>query len=251
MKAILTAVLMSASLASVCGHKLHVNAMESIPDVFTKEANDILSKGFCDEVKETGNKLLTPRDYFKENFEEVMYELVGMDIWDYIGPVPREMWNEMIAETTDEMISRCRNILPYQSIIGKWKCAYDFENGASASYSSLYHADGKIVQQGIMTAANPEDGMVASISFKIDGEYIIKLEMYDYYSGVTIRNGELRDISPEQSDFSREMFSSLEGSLNEDMIDLLDQDRFTLFQANRFEQGDYKCDRMFKTTADQ
>ena len=106
MKAILTAVLMSASLASVCGHTLHVNAMESIPDVFTKEANDILSKGFCDEVKETGNKLLTPRDYFKENFDDVMYKLVGLEM-DYYDSVRYRMREEMIAETTDVIMNRC------------------------------------------------------------------------------------------------------------------------------------------------
>ena len=116
MKKILTAVLMSASLASVCGHTLYVNAMESIPDVFTREANDILSKGFCDEVKETGNKLLLPKDYTYENFNDVMHKLVGMEI-DYLDSVPYDMWEEMVAETTEEIMNRCRNILPYGSII--------------------------------------------------------------------------------------------------------------------------------------
>ena len=63
MKAILAAVLMSASLASVCRQALPVKAMESMPEAFTEEANRILSKGFCDEVKETGCMLLVPKDY--------------------------------------------------------------------------------------------------------------------------------------------------------------------------------------------
>ena len=242
MKAILTAVLMSASLTSVCGHTLHVNAMESFPDVFTKEANDILSKGFCDEVKETGNKLLTPRDYFKENFDDVMYKLVGLEM-DYYDSVRYRMREEMIAETTDVIMNRCRNILPYGSIIGNWQCAQSDGDGTSVSGTISYGTDGKFVQQGIATSANPEDGIVASIGFKIDGEYVIKLGRYEYYQGLTMRNGELRDISPEPSDFSRKVLSSMEGTLNEDMIDQLDQDSFTLFQANRYEQGDAKCVR--------
>ena len=177
MKAILTAVLMSASLTSVCGHTLHVNAMESMPDAFTKEANRILSKGFCDEVKETGNSLLIPKGYMYENFNDVMYQLVGMEL-DYIESVPYEMWDEMVAETTDEIMNRCRNVLPFGLIIGKWKCAIDYGNGVSASGSALYNADGKIVQQGIIAQANPEDGMVARTSFKFEGDYAIRLEEF-------------------------------------------------------------------------
>ena len=91
--------------------------MESMPEVFTEEANRILSQRFCDEVKETGNKLLIPKDYMDENFNSVMHRLVGMDI-DYFDSVPYEMWAEMVAETTDEIMNRCRDILPYGSIIG-------------------------------------------------------------------------------------------------------------------------------------
>ena len=116
MKKILTAVLMSASLTSVCGQALPVNAMDSMPDAFAEEANRILSKGFCDEVKETGNKLLIPKDYMYENFNDVMYKLVGMEM-DYLESVPRKMWDEMVAETADVIMNRCKNILPYGSII--------------------------------------------------------------------------------------------------------------------------------------
>ena len=250
MKKILTAVLMSASLASVCGHTLYVNAMESIPDVFTREANNILSKGFCDEVKETGNKLLLPKDYTYENFNDVMHKLVGMEM-DYLDSVPYEMWEEMVAETTEEIMNRCRNILPYGSIIGNWKCAQDYGNGASVSGTISYSADGKFVQQGITAFANPEDGMAVSIGFKIDGEYVIKLGRYEYYQGLTMRNGEFRDMSPEPSDFSGKVLSRMEDTLNEDMIDQLDKDSFTLFQANRYEQGDAKCVRIIKAAAGQ
>tara|TARA_A100001234_G_scaffold118919_1_gene104350 strand:- start:485 stop:1237 length:753 start_codon:yes stop_codon:yes gene_type:complete len=250
MKKILTAVLMSASLASVCGHTLYVNAMESIPDVFTREANDILSKGFCDEVKETGNKLLTPRNYFHDNFNDVMYKLVGLEM-NYYDSVRYRMREEMIAETTDVIMNRCRNILPYGSIIGNWKCAQDNGNGASIGGTISYGTDGKFLQQGTATFTNSEDGMVASIGFKIDGEYVIKLGRYEYYQGLIMRNGELRDISPEPSDFSRKVLSSLEGTLNEDMIDQLDKDSFTLFQANRYEQRDVKCDRIIEAAAGQ
>ena len=118
MKAILTAVLMSASLTCVCGQALPVKAMESMPDAFTEEANRILSKGFCDEVKDTGNKLLIPKDYMYENFNDVMYKLVGMEM-DYLESVPSEMWDEMVAETTDVIVNRCRNILPFGSIMGE------------------------------------------------------------------------------------------------------------------------------------
>ena len=241
MKKILTAVLMSASLTSVCGQALPVNAMESMPDAFTEEANRILSKGFCDEVKETGNKLLIPKDYMDENFNSVMYKLVGMEM-DYLESVPRKMWDEMVAETTDVIMNRCKNILPYGSIIGKWKCTHDYENGAILSATNLFTSDGKTVQQGIMTVTNPEDGMVASISLKIDGEYVIAHEI-DYYSGVTVRNGALRDISREPSDFSKSTLSRMQDYLNANMIDQLNPETFTLFQANRYEQGGSKCVR--------
>ena len=117
------------------------------------------------------------------------------------------------------------------------------ETGQALVGTISYSADGKFAQQGITTFANPEDGMVASIGFKIDGEYVIKLGRYEYYQGLTMRNGEFRDMSPEPSDFSGKALSSLEDTLNEDMIDQLDQDSFTLFQANRYEQGDAKCVR--------
>ena len=96
MNEILTTVLMSASLTCVSGQALPVKAMESMPEAFTDEANRILSKGFCDEVKETGNKLLVPKDYMYENFNDVMYKLVGIEV-DYIEAVPYEMWGEMVA----------------------------------------------------------------------------------------------------------------------------------------------------------
>ena len=44
-----------------------------------RRKNSILSKGFCDEVKETGNKLLIPKDYMYENFNSVMHKLVDGD----------------------------------------------------------------------------------------------------------------------------------------------------------------------------
>ena len=185
-----------------------------------------------------------------ESFDDVMYKLVGLEM-DYYDSVPYEMWDEMVTETTDVIMSRCRNILPYGSIIGNWKCAQDNGDGTSVSGTILYGADGKFVQQGIYAGPNPEDGMVASIGFKIDGEYVIKLGRYEYYQGITMRNGELRDISPEPSDFSRKVLSSLEDALNEDMIDQLDEDSFTLFQANRYEQRDVKCDRIIKAAAGQ
>ena len=210
---------MSASLSCTWGPLLPVKAMESMPDVFTEEANRILSKGFCDEVKETGNKLLIPKNYMDEYFNTVMYKLVGVET-DYFDSVPYDMWKEMVAETTEEIMNRCRNILPYGSIIGNWKYTQDHGNGAILSATNLFRTDGKTVRQGIMTVTNPEDGMVASISFKIDGEYVIAHEI-DYYSGVTIRNGELRDISREPSDFSKSFLSQLEDSLNGNMIDQL------------------------------
>ena len=240
MKAILTAVLMSASLTSVCGQALPVKAMESMPDVFTKEANDILSKGFCDEVKETGNKLLIPKDYMYENFNDVMYKLVGMEM-DYLESVPRKMWDEMVAETTAVIINRCKDILPYGSIIGKWECAQDDSNGASTSMSLSYSTDGKIVQQGIITQANPEDGMVAKTSFKFEGDYAIRLGEF-YFIGLTLRDVEMRDISREPNHFSKEILSSLEDYYNGYMGET-EKDMFTLFQADRFEQGSFKCDR--------
>ena len=240
MKAILTAVLMSASLASVCGQALPVNAMESMPDAFTKEANRILSKGFCDEVKETGNKLLIPKDYMDENFNSVMYKLVGVEM-DYWDSVPYEMWDEMVAETTEEIMNRCRNILPYGSIIGNWKCAQDYGNGASISGTISYSTDGKFVGQGIATYTNPEDGMAANIAFKTDGEYVIGHGI-DYYSGMTMRNIEMLDISRDPSNFSKTILSGMEDSVNASLGEL-QPEMFTLFLANRYEQGDAKCVR--------
>ena len=240
MKKILTAVLMSASLASVCGQALPVNAMESIPDAFTKEANRILSKGFCDEVKETGNKLLIPKDYMDENFNSVMYKLVGMEM-DYWDSVPYEMWDEMVAETTEEIMNRCRNILPYGSIIGNWKCAQDYGNGVSISGTISYSTDGKILQQGIYTGPNPEDGMVARIGFKMKGDYVIGHGI-DYYSGITMRNIKMRDISRDPSNFSKTILSRMEDSVNASLGELHSK-MFTLFLANRYEQGDTKCVR--------
>ena len=66
-------------------------------------------------------------------------------------------------------------------------CTGLFKRG-NLECTNLFRTDGKTVQQGIITATNPEDGIVASISFKIDGEYVIKHEVFDYYSDVTIRN---------------------------------------------------------------
>ena len=168
MKEIFTAVLISASLTCLCGQALPVKAMQSMPDAFTNETNRILSKGFCDEVKETGNKLLVPKDYMYENFNDVMYKLVGMEM-DYLESVPRKMWDEMVAETTAVIINRCKDILPYGSIIGKWEC--DDPNGASTSMSLSYSTDGKIVQEGIFAGPNPENGMMAKVSYRFEGDY--------------------------------------------------------------------------------
>ena len=110
-----------------------------MPDAFTNETNRILSKGFCDEVKETGNKLLFPKDYMYENFNDVMYKLVGMEM-DHLESVPSEMRDEMAAETTDMIVKRCRNILPFGSIIAELKCSSDYENGSRVNdtfYSAL------------------------------------------------------------------------------------------------------------------
>ena len=240
MKAILTAVLMSASLASVCAQALPVNAMESMPDAFTKEANRILSKGFCDEVKETGNKLLIPKDYMDENFNSVMHRLVGMDI-DYFDSVPYEMWAEMVAETTDEIMNRCRDILPYGSIIGNWKCVQDYGNGVGDGGTISYSTDGIFVQHGKYAVPNPEDETVARISFKINGDYVIKHGI-DYYIGMTMRSAEMHDISRDPSNFSKTILSRMEDSFNASLGELQPQ-KFTLFLANRYEQGDAKCVR--------
>ena len=70
--------------------------MDSMSDAFAEEANRILSKGFCDEVNETGNKLLIPEDYMYESFDDVMYKLVGLEM-DYYDSVPYEMWDEMVT----------------------------------------------------------------------------------------------------------------------------------------------------------
>ena len=240
MKAILTAVLMSASLTSVCGQALPVKAMESMPDAFTEEANRILSKGFCDEVKETGNKLLIPNDYMYENFNDVMYKLVGMEM-DYLESVPRKMWDEMVAETTDVIMNRCKNILPYGSIIGKWECAQDDSDGASMSSSRSYSTDGKIVQEGIIAGTNPEDGMMAKLSYRFEGDYEVRLGDY-YYVRLFMRNAEMRDVSQDPSDFSKAGLSELEDYVNASLLDQsYDDDPYTLFLANRYEQGDFKC----------
>ena len=65
-----------------------------------------------------GNKLLVPKGYMYENLNDVMYKLVGMEM-DYLESVPSEMWDEMVAETTDVIVNRCRNILPFGSIMGE------------------------------------------------------------------------------------------------------------------------------------
>ena len=70
---------------------------------------------------------------------------------------------------------RCRNFLPFGSIVGKWECAQDYGNGTGFSSAVAYRTDGEMVQQGIITATNPEDGMVARTSFKIEGDYVIQL----------------------------------------------------------------------------
>ena len=241
MKAILTAILMSASLTSVCCQALPVNAMESRPDAFTEEANRILSKGFCDEVKETGNKLLIPKDYMYENFNDVMYKLVGMEM-DYLESVPRKMWDEMVAETTAVIINRCKDILPYGSIIGKWECAQDDSNGASTSMSLSYSTDGKIVQEGIFAGPNPENGMMAKVSYRFEGDYEVVRPGDFYFNRLFMRNAEMRDISQDPSDFSKTGLSELEDYVNANLIDQsYDDNPYTLFLANRYEQGDLKC----------
>ena len=62
-----------------------------------------------------------------ENFNSVMYKLVGMEM-DYLDSVPYEMWDEMVAETTDEIMNRCRNVLPFGLIIGSRKNAHVFSD---------------------------------------------------------------------------------------------------------------------------
>ena len=117
-------------------------------DAFTEEANRILSKGFCDEVKETGNKLLIPKDYMDANFNDVMYKLVGMEM-DYLEPVPREMWDEMVAETTDKIINRCKNILPFGSIIGKWECTVSVNDLVTSKDKFVFMGDASFQANGI------------------------------------------------------------------------------------------------------
>ena len=241
MKKILTAVLMSASLTSVCGQALPVNAMDSMPDAFVEEANRILSKGFCDEVKETGDKLLIPGDYMYENFDDVMYKLVGLEM-DYLDSVPYEMWDEMVAETTEEIMNRCRNILPYGSIVGKWKCSIEYGDEAEADGTFSYGADGQIASQMVFTIINPEDGRRAVISTKVEGDYEVGLGEY-YYTRTTLQRAEGYDLSRNQSDFSKEMLSKFNDTANSRLIGQLQEDSFTLFLANRFEQEELKCVR--------
>ena len=88
-----------------------VKAIDSLPDIFADEANKRLSIGFCDEVQETDNKFLLPKEYMHDNFNEVMYELMGMEM-DYLQAIPNEMWDEMIAETTDAIKIQCKYTLP-------------------------------------------------------------------------------------------------------------------------------------------
>ena len=121
MNEILTAVLMSASLTCVWRKVLPITAMESMPGIFVEGASRILSKEFCNEVKENGSKLLIPKDCMYENFNDVMYKLVGMEM-GYLESVPSEMWDAMVAETTDLIVNRCRNILQFVLIIGQWEC---------------------------------------------------------------------------------------------------------------------------------
>ncbi len=238
MKKFLTAVLMSVSLSCTWRPLQPVKAMESMPEVFTEEANRILSNGFCDEVKETGNKLLIPKDYMDEKFNSVMYKLVGMEM-DYFESVPYEIWDEMVADTTDEIMNRCRNILPYGSIIGNWNCSQDYGNGAKISGTISYSADGIFVQHGIYAGPNPEDDTVARISFKINGDYVIKHGL-NYYIGMTMRNIKMHDISRNSSNFSKTILSRMEDSLNASQGEL-QPGKFTLFLANRYEQGDVIC----------
>ena len=186
MKKFLTAVLMSVSLSCTWTPLQPVKAMESMLEVFTEEANRILSNGFCDEVKETGNKLLIPKDYMDEKFNSVMYKLVGMEM-DYFESVPYEIWDEMVADTTDEIMNRCRNILPYGSIVGKWKCSIEYGDEAEADGTFSYGADGQIASQMVFTIINPEDGRRAVISTKVEGDYEVGLGEY-YYTRTTLQS---------------------------------------------------------------
>ena len=54
-------------------------------------------KGFAMRSRRP-EKLLIPKDYMHENFNDVMYKLVGMEM-DYLDSVPRKMWDEMVASS--------------------------------------------------------------------------------------------------------------------------------------------------------
>ena len=231
MKAILTAVLTSASLASVCGQELPVNAMESMPDAFTKEANRILSKGFCDEVKETGNKLLIPKDYMDENFNSVMYKLVGVEM-DYWDSVPYEMWDEMVAETTEEIMNRCRNILPFGSIIGKWECTASVNDLMTSKAKFAFMDDVSFQEDGIGEIVIK--GSSIRFGSQSRGDYIIKLtNTYDMY--FTRRRAAFTDLSLNPSGRSERLVSSMQEFANKNLIDQATQGSFILFDNIKFE----------------
>ena len=73
------------------------------------------------------------------------------------------------------------------------------------------------------------------------GDYVIGHGI-DYYSDITMRNIEMRDISRDPSNFSKTILSRMEDSVNASLGELHSK-MFTLFLANRYEQGDTKCVR--------
>ena len=146
------------------------------------------------------------KDYMDENFNSVMYKLVGVEM-DYWDSVPYEMWDEMVAETTEEIMIAVEIFFHSVQLLG---------SGSVQLLSMISTSKAKFAFMG--DASFQEDGIGeivikgSSIRFgsQSRGDYIIKLtNTYDMYF---TRGAAFTDLSLNPSGRSERLVSTCKSS---------------------------------------